>query len=156
MEQRRIWNSWSILDAGLHGSPLHSLGGSNVTEDTSLKTVTFDNKKLLNMSKDCLEYVDDQGARCAIDFHICRENFQKDSAGWRGARNPKYVGVRDILAMPPHITLATDPPTRFVFPMPGPSVNFTGGESSSLEPPDFHEFQMRLYYEAGVRTVDMT
>ena len=121
-----------------------------------MKTVTFDNSKLLSMSKDCLEYVDDQGDRCAIDFHICRENVQKETAGRRGARNPNYVGFRDILAKPPHITLATNPPTRFVFPLPGPSVEFPGGESSSLEPRDFHEFQMRLYHEAGVRTVDMT
>ena len=121
-----------------------------------MKTVTFDNNKLLSIGKDCLEYVDDQGARCTIDFHTCRDNFQKETGGWRGARNPKYVGVRDISAEPPHITLATNPPTRFVFPIPGPSADLPGGESSSLEPRDFHAFQMRLYHEAGVRTVDMT
>ena len=121
-----------------------------------MKTVTFDNGKLLSISRDCLEYVDDEGARCTIDFHVCRENFQKDTVGWRGASNPHYVGSRDILANPPHITLATDPPTRFVFPMPEPSVSLPEGESSSLEPRDFFAFQMRLYREAEVRTVDMT
>jgi hypothetical protein len=123
-----------------------------------LKTVTFDKSKLLGVSKDGLEYVDDQGCSCAIDFHSCRENFQKEmhvpERLW--ARDPNYVAVRDILAKPPHITLATNPPTRFVFPMPAPSVQDPGKKSSSLEPRDFYEFQMRLFKEAGVKTFDMT
>jgi hypothetical protein len=97
------------------------------------KTVTFDKSKLLSVSKDGLDYVDDQGCRCAIDFHTCRENFQ----------NENYVAFRDIEAKPPHITFATNPPTRFVFPMPRPDR-------------DFREFQIRLFYEAGVQTFDMT
>jgi hypothetical protein len=118
-----------------------------MTEDTSLKTVTFDKSKLLGVSKNGLEYVDDQGGRCAIDFRICRENVrnQLKMPEWRWARHPDYVGFRDILAKPPHITLATNPPTRFVFPMLGPSVQ-----------DDFDEFQMRLFEEAGVKTFDMT
>ncbi len=121
-----------------------------------MKTVTFDKSKLLSVSKDGLEYVDDQGCRCALDFHTCRENVQKETAGWLGAKDPNYVGFRNIEAKPPHITLATNPPTRFVFPMPGPSVKFPGRKSSSLEPRDFYEFQIRLFYEAGVKTLDMT
>ena len=111
-----------------------------------MKTVTFDKNKLLNMSKAGLEYVDDQGCRCAIDFHTCRENFQKEThlPEWLWANDPNYVGFRDIDAKPPYITLATNPPTRFVFPMSGPSVN------------DFHEFQMRLFKEARVKTFDRT
>jgi hypothetical protein len=54
------------------------------------------------------------------------------------------------------ITLATDPPTRFVFPMPEPSVKNPGRKSASLEPRDFYEFEMRLFDAAGVRTVDLT
>jgi hypothetical protein len=141
----------------LRGPSTSPSGGSNATEDTSLKTVTFDKSKLLSVSKDGLEYVDDQGCRCAIDFHSCRENFQKEmhvpERLW--ARDPNYVACRDILAKPPHITLATNPPTRFVFPMPGPSVR-DPGKKSSLEPRDFYEFQMRLFKEAGVKTFDMT
>jgi hypothetical protein len=57
------------------------------------------------------------------------------------ARNPNYVAFRDIPAKPSHITLATTPPTRFVFPKPEP---------------DFHEFDLRLVTEVGVRTFDMT
>jgi hypothetical protein len=110
------------------------------------------------MSKSGLEYVDDQGCRCAIDFHTCRENVQhklkRPDRLW--ARDPNYVGFRDILARPPHITLATNPPTRFVFPMPEPSVQDPAKNSSSLEPRDFYEFETRLFNEAGVKTFDMT
>ena len=123
-----------------------------------MKTVTFDSSKLLAVSKDGLEYVDDQGCRCTIDFHTCRENVRNrlKMPEWRWARDPDYVGFRDILGKPPHITLATNPPTRFLFPMPGPSVQDPGKRSSSLEPPDFDEFQVRLFNEAGVKTLDMT
>jgi len=57
------------------------------------------------------------------------------------ARDPNYMAFRDIEAKPPHITLATSPPTRFVFPIPDP---------------DFHEFQFRLFREAAVKIFDMT
>ena len=108
----------------------------------SLKTVTFDNSKLLSVSKDGLEYVDDQGCRCAIDFHTCRENFKKQRVPERlWAKDWNYVAIRDIEAKPPHITFATNPPTRFVFAMPGP---------------DFLEFQLRLFSEGGVDTFDVT
>jgi len=107
-----------------------------------LKTVTFDKSRLLSVSEDGLEYVDDQGCRCAIDFHTCRENFKKQHGPerlWAGL--PNYVAVRDIEAKPAHITFATNPPTRFVFPMTDPN---------------FHELQFRLFREAGVMTFDMT
>jgi len=97
------------------------------------------------MSEDGLEYVDDQGCRCTIDFHTCRENFKKKHVPERlWARVSDYVAVRDIEAKPPHITFATNPPTRFVFPMPDP--NFY----------EFQELQLRLFREAGVMTFDMT
>jgi hypothetical protein len=79
-----------------------------------LKTVTFDKSKLLSMSKDGLEYVDDQGCRCTIDFHTCRENFKKKHVPERlWDRVSDYVTVRDIEAKPPHITFAT---CRFAVP----------------------------------------
>ena len=110
-----------------------------------MKTVTFDRSKLLSVSKDGLEYVDDQGCRCAIDFHTCRENVRKQmhppERPWD--RDPNYVAVRDSEAKPPHITLSTNPPTRFVFPVPDPNH-------------EFEEFQFRLFREAGVKTFDMT
>ena len=126
----------------------HRWGGSNVTEDWSLKTVTFDKSKLLSVSKDGLEYVDDQGCRCVVDFHTRRENVQKELGSGRWQPKPSsdsltwYVGFRDIEAK--HITLATNPPTRFVFPMPDPN-SFR----------EFQEFQYRLFREAGVKTLDM-
>ena len=97
------------------------------------KTVTFDQSKLLSVTKDGREYLDDRGCRCVIDFHTSRENFP----------NPDYVAIRDIEASPPHITIATNPPTRFVFPLPRSNR-------------DFLEFQMRLFNEARVQTFDMT
>jgi len=110
-----------------------------------LKTVTFDKSKLLSMSKEGLEYVDDQGCRCTIDFHTCRENFKKKHVPERlWDRVSDYVTVRDIEAKPPHITFATNPPTRFVFQMPDPNFH------------DFQELQFRLFREAGVMTFDMT
>ena len=108
------------------------------------------------MSEDGLEYVDDQGCRCTIDFHTCRENFKKKHVPERlWARVSDYVAVRDIEAKPPHITLATNPPTRFLFPLPGPGLN-DGARSAALEPIDFYEFDRRLFGEAGVRTFDVT
>ena len=110
-----------------------------------MKTVTFDKSKLLSMSKDGLEYVDDQGCRCTIDFHTCRENFKKKHVTerlWDSVSD--YVAVRDIEARPPHITFATNPPTRFVFQMPDHNFH------------DFQELQFRLFREAAVRTFDMT
>ena len=123
-----------------------------------MKTVTFDKNKLLAVSKNGLEYVDDQGCRCTIDFQTCRENVRNrlKMPEWRWARKPDYVGFRDILGKPPHITLASNPPTRFLFPMPAPSVQDPGERSSSLAPPDFDEFQVRLFNEAGMKTLDMT
>ena len=124
----------------------------------SLKTVTFDKSKLLVVSKNGLEYLDDEGRRCVIDFHTCRENARDllKMPAWLWARHPNYVGLRNILGEPPYITLATNPPTRFLFPMPGPSVKDPGKQASSLEPRDFHEFDMRLHREAVVRTFDVT
>ena len=109
----------------------------------SLKTVAFDRSKVLNLTKDGLDYLDDEGRRCSVRFHICRENFKKEMhlAERLWARDPNYVAVRDVDATPPHVTFATNPPTRFVFSAPHP---------------DFHEFQLRLFNEAGVKTFDMT
>ena len=123
-----------------------------------MKTVTFYKSKLLSMSEDGLEYVDDQGCRCTIDFHTCRENVrnQLKMPEWRWARDPDYVGFRDVLAKPPHITLATNLPTRFVFPSPGSSAQDPGKKSSSLVSDDFYKFQMYLFNQAGVKTLDMT
>jgi hypothetical protein len=110
---------------------------------TTLKTVTFDNGKILRVSKDGFDYLDDEGRRCSVEFHICRENFKKEMhyPEWAAARDPYYVAVRDIEAKPPHITFSTNPPTRFEFP---------------LVRRDFTEFQMRLFYEGGVKTFDIT
>jgi hypothetical protein len=123
-----------------------------------LKTVTFDKSKLLVVSKNGLEYLDDAGCSCTVDFHTCRENaldlLRMPALLW--ARHPNYVGLRNIEGEPPYITLATDPPTRFLFPMPGPSVKDPGKESSSLELRDFYEFDMLLHREAGVLTFDVT
>ena len=124
-----------------------------LTEDMSLKTVTFDKSKLLSVSKDGFEYVDDQGCRCAIDFHICRENFQKVMHVPRDEEDV-YVGFYELGTLP-HITFATNPPTRFIFP-PGPSAKVRGGTFQNRA---FHEavaFQIRLFNEAGVRTFDPT
>ena len=123
-----------------------------------MKTVTFDKSKLLGVSKNGLEYVDDQGCRCSIDFHTCRENARDllKMPGWLWARHPNYVGLRNILGRPPYITLVTNPPTRFLFPMPGPFFNDPGASSPSLEPIDFYEFDGRLFSKAGVPTFDVT
>jgi hypothetical protein len=102
------------------------------------------------VSKDGAEHLDDQGCRCAIDFHTFRVNLRKmfkmPEEWW--TENLNYIGFRDIVAKPPHITAATDPPTRFVFPMPERSANFLHT--------DFHQFQVRLWEEAGVSTLDMS
>lgn len=45
---------------------------ASVTEDTSLKSVTFDEAKLLAVSKDGLEYLDDQGCSPPLEvFGSC-------------------------------------------------------------------------------------
>jgi hypothetical protein len=123
-----------------------------------LKTVTFAKSTVLGVSKNGFDYVDDQECSCSIDFHTCRENVrnQLKMPEWRWASDPDYVGFRDVLAKPPHITLATNPPTRFVFPSPGSSAQDPGKESSSLVSDDFYKFQMHLFNQAGVKTLDMT
>jgi hypothetical protein len=119
-----------------------------------LKTVTFDAGRLLSVSSEGLEYVDDQGCRCTIEFRTCRENVQRElrSGRWRPIASAdsltRYIGFRDVEATPPHIILASNPPTRFVFPMAGPSFNVPAC--------DFQQFQRRLFMEAGVKTVDVT
>ena len=119
-----------------------------------MKTVTFDESKLLGVSRDGLEYLDDQGCRCAIDFHMCRENVQEElrSGRWQPKPAPDsltwHVGFRDVDGSPPNITLATNPPTRFIFPKPSPSADFLRS--------DFQQFQVRLFEEAGVTTLDMS
>jgi hypothetical protein len=126
-----------------------------------MKVVKYHRSKILRVTKDGLEYVDDQGNEGVVDFRVCRENVAKEvrSSGWVRVRGSEdvYVGFRDSGAKPPHITLATNPPTRFEFPMPRDPVRIPGGQFLRHDPEDFrdfHEFQTRLM-EAGVKTLDM-
>src|SRR5262245_985251 len=130
-------------------------------EGGQVKTVTYDKSRILSVSEDGLEYLDDDGCRCRVDFTVCCENVEKEmsSEGWIrvGESDDVYVGFRDWGAKPPYITLATDPPTRFVFPMPGPPVKVPGSQFVRRNPEDYREFrdfQIRLM-EAGVTTLDM-
>lgn len=125
------------------------------------KRVSYDKSKILAVTKDGLEYIDDQGSKCAIDFHACRENLERElgSAGYLRIRHPAdvYVGFRDLGAKPPYITFATEPPTRFEFPMPKPLVKVAGKKFLQSDPEDFREFrefQARLM-EVGLKTLDM-
>jgi hypothetical protein len=114
------------------------------------KNVVYHNFTILRVTREILEYLDDQGTACSIDFHTCRENVEKELRGPGWIRVPEecvgpevlqdiYVGFRDSSAEPMHITLASDPPTRFQF------ANYRV----------FREFQRRLR-EGGVTTLDMT
>ena len=118
------------------------LGGVNPSHDMAIKNVASHNSTILCVTRDGLEYLDDQGITCTIDFHTCYENVQRElrRPGWIQVQESQdiYVGFRDFAATPPHITLASDPPTRFQFA--GYGV--------------FREFQRRLI-EAGVTTLDM-
>jgi hypothetical protein len=106
------------------------------------KRVAYVNAHILRLTRDGLEYLDDDGIACAVDFHACEENVQKElrGPGWIRVGESKdiYIGFRDFGDTPAHITLASDPPTRFEFP----------------DYRAFCEFQLRLM-QAGVTTLDM-
>jgi len=113
------------------------------------------------VTREGLEYLDDQGITCIIDFRTCHENVQREvhSPGWVQVAESEdiYVGFRDCTGTPPHITFASDPPTRFQFPLPKPAVKIPG--QPFLRPDledyrDYFEFQMQLR-AAGVTTLDM-
>jgi hypothetical protein len=125
------------------------LGGIKPSEAMAIKHVAYHNATILRVSTDSLEYLDDEGITCTIDFQTCHENVQKElrGPGWIRVREECvasealqdiYVGFRDFAATPMHITLASDPPTRFEF----------------ADYCVFREFQMRLR-EGGVTTLDM-
>ena len=114
-----------------------------------MKHVAYHNATILRVTTDGLEYLDDERITCIIDFRTCHENVRKElrESGWiqlteesvaPEALHNIYVGFRDFSARPMHITLASDPPTRFQF------ANYHV----------FREFQTRLR-EGGVATLDM-
>jgi len=122
-----------------HEAALRSVGPSH---EAAIKTVAYNESTILSVTRDSLEYLDDQGLACAIEFHICDDNVQREvrSEGWIQVRESQdvYVGFRDFSSRPRHITLASVPRTRFQF------------EDYVV----FREFQERLI-EAGVTTLDM-
>jgi len=115
------------------------------------------------VTRDGLEYLDDQEIICTIDFHTCHENVQKEvsSPGWIRVQESEdvYVGFRDISYEPPFIMFASDPPTCFQFPMPKPAVAVPGQmylQTDAADLRDFTEFKSRLIEEAGVKTLDLS
>jgi len=122
-----------------HEAALRSVGPSH---EAAIKTVAYNESTILSVTRDSLEYLDDQGLACAIEFHICDDNVQREvrSEGWIQVRESQdvYLGFRDFSSRPRHITLASVPRTRFQF------------EDYGV----FREFQERLI-EAGVTTLDM-
>ena len=129
--------------------------------DMAMKHVAYDESKILRVTRDGLEYLDDQGITCTIDFHTCHENVQREvrSPGWVqvGESQDIYVGFRDFSATPPHVTFASDPPTCFQFPVPKQAVAVPGHTFLRRDTAyllDFRDFQRRLI-EAGVATLDM-
>jgi hypothetical protein len=121
------------------------LGGVNPNHAMAVKHVAYDKVKILRVTRDGLEYLDDQGITCTIDFHTCHECVQRElrRPGWVqvGESQDIYVGFRDFSATPPLFTFGSDPQTRFEFPA---SADFR----------DFYELEVCLI-KAGVRTLDM-
>jgi hypothetical protein len=157
------------LGAGLHtehdvqtmrpvNTPLQPLW-----DELAWKHVAYDKSKILRVTRDGLEYLDDQGITCSIDFHTCHKNVQREvgSPGWIQVRESQdiYVGFRDSFAAPPYMMFASDPPTCFQFPMPKPAGAVPGQAFLRLAPAgfssDFAQFMIRLI-EAGVTTLDMS
>ena len=132
-----------------------------LSDELPTKQVAYDKSKILRVTRDALEYVDDQGVTCIIDFNVCHENVLREvsSPGWIRVQDSSdiYVGFRDFFHKPPYMTFASDPPTRFLFPMPKPAVAVPGQRGLQRDPAgydDFREFKMRLI-EAGVTTLDL-
>src|SRR3954469_25336480 len=125
------------------GGASRRIGLVNRSYDMAIKHVTYHKGTILRVTRDGLEYLDDQGVACTIHFHTCRENVQRELGrqGWMRVQESEdiYVGFRVFSARLPQITLASDPETRFQFA--GYGV--------------FRDFQERLM-EAGVTTLDMS
>ena len=126
------------------------------------KKIAYAKAKILRVDTGGLQYVDDEGTTCTIDFHVCHENVLKElrSPGWVQVKKSEtiYVGFRDSTANPPQFTFPTDPETCFRYPLPKPAVaapgeKFLRGNPEDLR--DFFEFEVRLA-QAGVRTLDMS
>jgi hypothetical protein len=121
---------------------IEAFGPRQPDYDMAMKHVAYHKATILSVTRDGLEYLDDQGVACTIDFHTCHENVQREVSrpGWMqvGQSPDIYVGFRDFSTKPLQITLAGDPETRFQF------ADYRA----------FHDFQKRLI-EAGVTTIDM-
>lgn len=118
--------------------------------------VKYDGARIQRLTREGLEYVDDDGATRFIDFSICHTNFMKE-VPLSGTEGPRCVGFRDFAAKPPSISSLTDPPTRFEFPQPGSRRPVSGRKFVVHDPEDyreFHEFQGKLL-EVGVTTGDL-
>ena len=108
----------------------------------AIKNVAYHKCTILSVTRDRLEYLDEQGIPWTIDFYTCQKNVQKElrGPGWMQVQESQnvYVGCRDFYTKPRYITLASDPPTCFQFAYRD----------------HFREFKRRLI-EAGVNTIDM-
>ena len=102
------------------------------------KDVVYDESRILSLTRDGLEYVDDDGVVCTIDFHRCCANL----GGAETSPHDYVVGYRAR----PYVWFECEPLTFFNFP-----------QAIRRDDPgdDFREFNRRLL-RAGVRTIDMT
>jgi|GEM_PF-3528987 len=122
-----------------------------------MNRIAYDKTRILLLTPEGLQYSADDGSQCFIDFEVCRQNFQL-AHGNLGGDKLKYVGFRDLSAQPPHITLWTNPPTRFEFRNPLSHEQIPDAKLIRIEPEIFHEFlkfQLQLF-KAGAQTGDLS
>jgi hypothetical protein len=103
------------------------------------KLVTFDKGRILSVTQQGIEYRDDDGRDCLIDFDAC------------GGHSPhRHVGYRDCSPSPPFFEFWTEPRTRFVFRAAAAEVGPGLGDWYK----DFRWLEEQLW-KAGWATIDL-
>lgn len=82
-----------------------------------MKRVTYRATTIVRVGRAGLDYVDDEGRECFVDFVWCRTEFDHQW-GPGPPESPTYVGFRDSAANPPYVDFLAEPLVRFEFSKP--------------------------------------
>jgi hypothetical protein len=131
-----------------------------------VKAVKYSETTIVRVDKEGMNYLDDDGNECFVDFRQCHASFQKGirqeiesgnviQLSMQGSR-PRYIGFRQLSSSPPYIEILADPPVRFQFEKLAEKSEIIDGRRwiQTTPPRGWGEFQGRLA-EIGMGTIDM-